>query len=278
MTHDGTRPDAWREGGSTSDTTPAEVPQWAQAQSDRLLMELAQQSTTMRDALAAALVAAAERGRPETRWFPIQANGHTPHPMRVPWSVAERAYSVYAARYGTDQTLERLAERGGFGAYEMDIFLPFWRKEVDALAQAEVQVAALNTENDRLHAMLAREAREHDERLSALTAELADCRTMRLAMDVQQRALGIATDHAGHFRNVRAERAEYDLAAMRDQVAEYQRREEATGLGVDRLRALVETLKADLTTMVAQPLVLDAMSDEDIRQVAEINARAKETK
>ena len=37
----------------------------------------------------------------------------------VPWSVAEEAYKVYAARYGTQQSLDRLAERGGFGAREL---------------------------------------------------------------------------------------------------------------------------------------------------------------
>ena len=37
----------------------------------------------------------------------------------VPWSVAEVAYKVYAALFGTEQSLERLAERGGFGRGEL---------------------------------------------------------------------------------------------------------------------------------------------------------------
>jgi len=49
-------------------------------------------------------------------------------PMSIPWNIAELAYSVYSSRYGTSQTLQRLAERGGFGAGEMDTLLPGWRE------------------------------------------------------------------------------------------------------------------------------------------------------
>ncbi len=61
-----------------------------------------------------------------------------PHPMKVPWSVAELAYSVYMRRGGGDQSLERLAERGGFGAVEMDMFLPDWRERVATMLAAQV--------------------------------------------------------------------------------------------------------------------------------------------
>jgi hypothetical protein len=46
------------------------------------------------------------------RWFPIQRGG------KVDWTAAEQAYRDYSKRYGTDQSLERLAERGGFGIVE----------------------------------------------------------------------------------------------------------------------------------------------------------------
>jgi hypothetical protein len=36
----------------------------------------------------------------------------------IPWSAAEKAYETYARLFGTDQSLERLAERGGFGLQE----------------------------------------------------------------------------------------------------------------------------------------------------------------
>ncbi|NBD09258.1 hypothetical protein [Corallococcus silvisoli] len=51
-------------------------------------------------------------------------------PRTIPWSLAERAYAVYARRYGTDQSLARLAERGGFGPGELDMFVPGWRQEM----------------------------------------------------------------------------------------------------------------------------------------------------
>jgi hypothetical protein len=42
---------------------------------------------------------------------------------RIPFAVAEEAYKEYSAVYGTSQTLERLNERGGFGAEELMILL-----------------------------------------------------------------------------------------------------------------------------------------------------------
>jgi hypothetical protein len=44
--------------------------------------------------------------------FPIQRAG------TVPWKDAEEAYKTYAKLFGRCQTLERLAERGGFGIGE----------------------------------------------------------------------------------------------------------------------------------------------------------------
>jgi hypothetical protein len=64
--------------------------------------------------------------------FPIHTERDArPHPLGIPWQMAERAYSVYAASYGKVQSLERLAERGGFGPSEMDKLLPSWREELD---------------------------------------------------------------------------------------------------------------------------------------------------
>lgn len=84
----------------------------------------------------------------DEKLFPIQRErGAAPHPIRIPWSVAERAYSIYSAKYGRDQSLERLAERGGFGPGEMDEFLPGWRDEVS-------EITKLRTEVKRLEALL----------------------------------------------------------------------------------------------------------------------------
>lgn len=46
--------------------------------------------------------------------FPMQ--GGPP----IPWSLAELLYVGYVALFGKDQTLERLAERGGFGWGEIE--------------------------------------------------------------------------------------------------------------------------------------------------------------
>src|SRR4030066_350846 len=54
--------------------------------------------------------------------FPISTSDPypKPHPVQIPWSMAELAYSAYAEKFGKGQSLERLAERGGFGPAEMD--------------------------------------------------------------------------------------------------------------------------------------------------------------
>jgi len=68
----------------------------------------------------------------DTRPFPIQAGcsyrndeGRLIYPQKsfIPWWLAEEAYKYYRAQYGTQQSLERLAERGGFGREELLAFL-----------------------------------------------------------------------------------------------------------------------------------------------------------
>ncbi|WP_223644330.1 hypothetical protein [Corallococcus sp. EGB] len=51
-------------------------------------------------------------------------------PRTIPWSLAERAYAEYSRRFGTSQSLDVLASRGGFSIYEMDLFVPGWRREL----------------------------------------------------------------------------------------------------------------------------------------------------
>ncbi len=68
----------------------------------------------------------------DTRPFPIQggetyrdADGEVIYPVRsttqctIPWWLAEEAYLSYTRHFGTQQSLERLAERGGFGRQEL---------------------------------------------------------------------------------------------------------------------------------------------------------------
>lgn len=54
----------------------------------------------------------------EERQFPIQGSENG-KPISIPWSYAEEAYKEYSAQYGTRQSLERLAERCGFGVSEI---------------------------------------------------------------------------------------------------------------------------------------------------------------
>jgi hypothetical protein len=46
-------------------------------------------------------------------------------PGQIPWGLAEIAYAEYVRRHGSSQTLERLAERGGFGWSELYELLAF---------------------------------------------------------------------------------------------------------------------------------------------------------
>ena len=69
--------------------------------------------------------------------FPIQSERGNPGPTSIPWSVADKAYSQYSARYGKQQTLERLAERCGFCPSEMDEFYPAWRDETSRIIELE---------------------------------------------------------------------------------------------------------------------------------------------
>lgn len=58
----------------------------------------------------------------KNRPFPIQGNGSAPGGW-IPWWLAEIVYAGYSARYGTEQSLERMAERGGFCFGEVGMFL-----------------------------------------------------------------------------------------------------------------------------------------------------------
>ena len=80
----------------------------------------------------------------EPKMFPIQSErGHRAHPTEIPWSVADRAYSVYRADYGDGQSLERLAQRGGFAPSEMDGYYPAWEQESSEIVQLQARIGRL---------------------------------------------------------------------------------------------------------------------------------------
>jgi hypothetical protein len=72
------------------------------------------------------------------RTFPVMYDRHdSPGPSQISWKLAEKAYSAYTARFGRGQTLERLADRGGFWANELDVFIPDWRREASQVKKLE---------------------------------------------------------------------------------------------------------------------------------------------
>ncbi len=68
-----------------------------------------------------------------------------PYPRFITWATAELAYSVYIRHGGSGQSLEMVAERGGFGATEMDKFLPDWRERELAMRAWSVAIRALDS-------------------------------------------------------------------------------------------------------------------------------------
>jgi hypothetical protein len=49
--------------------------------------------------------------------------GYPSRPLLVPRELSAEAYKEFAARYGTEQSHDRLLERGGFGLYELTVLL-----------------------------------------------------------------------------------------------------------------------------------------------------------
>jgi hypothetical protein len=131
------------------------------ALSDHIAALASEQENTiaqLRDELAAAKI---------PKLFPIQRdydrrNPPKPHPTKIPWSIAELAYSVYSHRYGRDQSLERLAQRGGFGAGEMDMFLPDWRERCSEIASLTARCEAAEKERDRLKGLCAEQYEDRE--------------------------------------------------------------------------------------------------------------------
>ena len=49
---------------------------------------------------------------------------------RIIWEAHLKAYKEYANQYGYSQSAETIAERGGFGASELDEFYPDWKRYI----------------------------------------------------------------------------------------------------------------------------------------------------
>lgn len=121
-----------------------------------------------------------ERVRAELKEFPLQRQPRGGHgPGSVPWVVAERAWSNYASHYGTQQSVERMAQRGGFSWGEMDEHFPGWRDAVDEwrrlgaeVARLQARVAELERENHHLCEDWTTTWRERAEQAEAQLARL----------------------------------------------------------------------------------------------------------
>ena len=133
--------------------------------------------------------------------FPLQTNRHVkPGPVSVPWAVADKAWAGYSARYGRDQSVERLAQRGGFCWGEMDTYFPGWREATDEWVKLRKELAAEQAARVQAARELA-EARETVARTSndlnatigGLTAEL------KLAQAERDDALKAAAEYSEHL-------------------------------------------------------------------------------
>ncbi len=63
-----------------------------------------------------------DRGGNLVETFPIQISSYADCVKRssdIPLEIAQEAYKEYAAQFGTQHSLERLGERGGFGVGEI---------------------------------------------------------------------------------------------------------------------------------------------------------------
>lgn len=142
--------------------------------------------------------------------FPLQTNRQgQPGPVSVPWVVAERAWARYSQLYGRDQSVEHLAQRGGFSWGEMDDLFPGWRGAVDEwvnlrrqLADAQRDASAnaheveslraslrqVERERDEARRALAEAATRHNEVLGATLADLEHCRSVMGKALTEERA------------------------------------------------------------------------------------------
>jgi len=70
----------------------------------------------------------------ETNTFPVVKGGF------IPYSIAEKIYAAYVKEYGTEQSLQTIATRGGFGISEMDALYPKWRNELKDIIDAKYKL------------------------------------------------------------------------------------------------------------------------------------------
>jgi hypothetical protein len=160
------------------------------------------------------------------RTFPIHADRRytKPFPRQIPWWLAEVAYGAYSSRYGTEQSLDVLAYRGGFAPVEMDMFVPDWLDRLDRAAQGQQQAEALAklTDNRDAWCTLAEQAQQ---RIHTLIARAEQAEAALRGVEHEQRLIdadtrrGITDGSTPLFQRVRniveqLERVEAALSAL----------------------------------------------------------------
>lgn len=106
--------------------------------------------------------------------FPVLGTGGS-----IPWAIAEEAYLDYSKRYGTDQSLERLAQRGGFAPDELDQHRPGWRPTT-------LLIDTLTAERDHARARVAELEAVIVHKVRPVLARLAQCATTPVERELDQ--------------------------------------------------------------------------------------------
>ena len=96
----------------------------------------------------------------DSKLYPLIPDTSAPGPCSIPWSIAEKAYGAYRQKFGSSQSLERLAKRGGFYWGEMDELYPQWRKETDEIIALRSEVESLRQGNKLLEDNIAEKRNE----------------------------------------------------------------------------------------------------------------------
>jgi hypothetical protein len=112
----------------------------------------------------------------ESKKFPLL--GGQSNIGSIPWWIAEQAYIGYASKYGDQQSLERLAERGGFGIEEMDEYYPKWREECSLIQQ-------LQAERDSFETLYSTATKALNSHLELVEAQQGEIEKLKLDYDEQ---------------------------------------------------------------------------------------------
>lgn len=64
----------------------------------------------------------------------------------IPWEMHLNAWDAYAKKWGRSQTAERMHERGGFSAGELDVLIPGWREDLSIITKLQDELYCTEVE------------------------------------------------------------------------------------------------------------------------------------